>query len=269
MPQCPVSGFPPARAPSGAGDWRDSPTRQNSTGQRRGERRKGLPERGEPRRLIGRRAARFEADHRPPVRAARQRPLGSDDDVGHRVADDEDAGARVVSRFSLAHGRHSRGCLRIFSFFRPICVKRMRKARPDGSFQALFSPPMAKDSPSRHHGGRVAPDHPEVGAGGGVGLLASLFPIAQGSERNPKSRREFFLRQAQRPADDFDLKRRFHLRQPIRRQRLCVGIGKRRGMDICVRHRVERLPPAAPRSFGWTRLSLYRRQPADGSRPSQ
>ena len=46
-------------------------------------------ERGEPRRLVGRRAAGLEPDRRPPVGAARERPLGPDDDVGHHVADDE------------------------------------------------------------------------------------------------------------------------------------------------------------------------------------
>ena len=49
------------------------------------------PEMGEPRRLVGGRAAGLETDPRPPVRAARQRPLGADDDVRHHVADRQHA----------------------------------------------------------------------------------------------------------------------------------------------------------------------------------
>ena len=50
-------------------------------------------ERGEPRRLIRRRPARPERDPGPPVRSLRQRSLGTHDDVGHHVADDQDAGS--------------------------------------------------------------------------------------------------------------------------------------------------------------------------------
>ena len=46
----------------------------------------------EPRRLVGRRAARRKTNCRPPVGAAGERPLGPHDDVGHHVADQEDAG---------------------------------------------------------------------------------------------------------------------------------------------------------------------------------
>ena len=41
---------------------------------------------GEPCRLIGRRAARLEADRRPPVRSACQRPLRTDNDVRHQTS---------------------------------------------------------------------------------------------------------------------------------------------------------------------------------------
>jgi hypothetical protein len=47
-------------------------------------------ESGQPRRLIGRRSARLNRDGRAPVRAARERSFGTNDDIGHHVADDED-----------------------------------------------------------------------------------------------------------------------------------------------------------------------------------
>ncbi len=48
-------------------------------------------ERGEPRRLIGRRAAGLNRDRGAPVRAQRERPFRAHDDIGHHVADDENA----------------------------------------------------------------------------------------------------------------------------------------------------------------------------------
>ena len=45
----------------------------------------------EPGRLVGRRAARLETDRRPTVGTAGERPLRADDDVGHHVADHQDA----------------------------------------------------------------------------------------------------------------------------------------------------------------------------------
>src|SRR5208282_6277550 len=61
-----------------------------------------------------------------------------------------------------------------------------------------------------HHGRRIMTDHPKIGAGGGVGVFAPLFPVPQGSERNMKAGREFFLRQAEGAANDPRLRRPFH-----------------------------------------------------------
>ena len=63
---------------------------------------------GEPRRLIGRRAAGLKRDRRAPVRAPRERPLGPHDDIGHHVADDEDAG-RGSHRGAVSANSRRRG----------------------------------------------------------------------------------------------------------------------------------------------------------------
>ena len=65
-------------------------------------------ERGQPRRLIGRRAAGLNRNRRAPVRAARQRPFGTNDDVGHDVADDEDARRPGHSDMAGATGARTR-----------------------------------------------------------------------------------------------------------------------------------------------------------------
>jgi hypothetical protein len=55
----------------------------------------GDAKRGEPRRLIGRRPARVNRDRRASVRAPRERPFRTNDDVGHHVADDKGAGCEA------------------------------------------------------------------------------------------------------------------------------------------------------------------------------
>ena len=59
---------------------------------------------GEPRRLIGCGTARLNGDRCASVRAARQRPFGTNDDVGHDVADQEYAGAGTQRASALVGG---------------------------------------------------------------------------------------------------------------------------------------------------------------------
>lgn len=50
------------------------------------------------------------------------------------------------------------------------------------------------------YSGGFAPDHDEIGAGGGVGVLALLLPIAQRAERDLEPRRKILLRKSERGA---------------------------------------------------------------------
>jgi len=50
----------------------------------------------------------------------------------------------------------------------------------------------------------VAGDGAEVGAGGGVGFGAFLFPVTQGAEGDVELGRELFLSHVERAADDRD-----------------------------------------------------------------
>lgn len=82
---------------------------------------------------------------------------------------------------------------------------------------------------------RIAANDGEIGAGRRVGLLAALFPIPEGAQGNVEAVGEFFLRQAERPADDPDARRSLHPRQPLRRQGLRVRIAHRGGMNFFIR----------------------------------
>src|SRR6516225_4145117 len=74
----------------------------------------------------------------------------------------------------------------------------------------------------------IAGDHGEIGARRLVGLGAPLPPIAQGAKRDVIARREFFLRQPERPAQCPGARNSFRLRQLIRREGRRVGITPRR-----------------------------------------
>ena len=53
---------------------------------------------------------------------------------------------------------------------------------------------------------RIAADHLEIGARGGVWLRRALLPIPQGAERNTESHGELLLCQAERAANNFRLR---------------------------------------------------------------
>ena len=82
---------------------------------------------GEPRRLIGRRAAGLERDRRAPVRAPRERPLRPYDDIGHHVANDEDAARGSLQGRGQRDSRRRGGAAGAYS-------------RPSKSFMKLRSP---------------------------------------------------------------------------------------------------------------------------------
>lgn len=82
----------------------------------------------------------------------------------------------------------------------------------------------------------------KVGARSLVGLLSALLPITQRSKRNPIPRRELFLRETKRAADDLQARRRLH---PIHfgvSERLRVRICKRRGVALFRGHSVKAAP---------------------------
>ncbi len=71
---------------------------------------------------------------------------------------------------------------------------------------------------------RIAGYSLKVGTRSLVGLFSALLPITERSKRNPIPRREFFLRETKRAADDLQARRWLH---PIHfglGERLCVRI---------------------------------------------
>ena len=99
------------------------------------------PKRGEPRRLVGRRTAGLKRDRRPPVGAARQRPFRTDDDVGHHVADDEDA------------RRSGSACFRLLAWH-PLASSR---SRPPRRGQPVALAPIARGGQPRLRQGAILP----------------------------------------------------------------------------------------------------------------
>ena len=55
------------------------------------------------------------------------------------------------------------------------------------------------------HGPGIASNHGEIGAGGLIGNRSTLLPIAERTEGNVKASGKFFLREAERAADQLDL----------------------------------------------------------------
>lgn len=91
---------------------------------------------------------------------------------------------------------------------------------------------------------RIHGDHLQIGAGRGIGLGATLFPVAQGAERDLVAGGKRFLGQTQGPADDLDLGHARRGAELIRRQGRVVGVGERFGFRFRVGHGVEAGPVA-------------------------
>src|SRR5437588_7839187 len=87
----------------------------------------------------------------------------------------------------------------------------------------------------------VAGDDRELGACGLVWLGRALLPITQRAERNPKPGGKLLLRQTERTAYDLRARNALHALEVVRRQRLGVGIGKRRRHHLGLGHRPQRL----------------------------
>jgi len=86
------------------------------------------------------------------------------------------------------------------------------------------------------HGLGVACNGLEVGAGRLIRFHPALFPVAQGAEGDLIAGREFLLGQPQGAAQGLSARYRLHFRQPFRREGLGVGIGKRGGVNLGLRH---------------------------------
>lgn len=61
-------------------------------------------------------------------------------------------------------------------------------------------------SQSRRRVVRGGGDHLQIGAGRGVGFGAALFPVTQRAKRDAAAHGKFLLGEAERPADDLDLR---------------------------------------------------------------
>jgi len=93
----------------------------------------------------------------------------------------------------------------------------------------------------------VAGDGAKIGARGLIRLRCPLLPIPRRAERNLKPGRKFFLRQTERPADDFKARRLLHAIHVRVRQRLSIRIGERSRMALRFTHGIE----ATPVMFGF------------------
>ena len=82
----------------------------------------------------------------------------------------------------------------------------------------------------------VARDNAKIGLRGLVGFAPALLPIAQRANRNVIAQREFFLRHAQRAANDADLRAALHAFQIGVGTRLRVGVRKRGRHDLFFCH---------------------------------
>src|SRR5271168_3298895 len=100
------------------------------------------------------------------------------------------------------------------------------------------------------HCGGIAPDHDKVGAGGGVGVFAALFPIPQRAERNTKTLREIFLAQVEGAANNLYLRGPLHALEIFGRERFSVGIVHSGSVALLLGHGVQ----SAPIMLGFSRL---------------
>ena len=82
----------------------------------------------------------------------------------------------------------------------------------------------------------------QVGARCLVGLGVALFPVAQRAERYLKPRRELFLREAERPPDDFQTWSLLHAIHVRVCKRLRVGVEERGCVPLFLGHRIEAAP---------------------------
>jgi len=97
------------------------------------------------------------------------------------------------------------------------------------------------------HRRRVTGDRAKISACSLIRLCRPLLPIAQRTKRDLKPGRKFFLRQTERPADDFKARRLLHAIHVRVRQRLSIRIGERSRMALRFTHGIE----ATPVMFGF------------------
>src|SRR5450830_1600533 len=92
------------------------------------------------------------------------------------------------------------------------------------------------------HGLGIAGNHGEIGAGGLIGNRSTLLPIAERTEGDVKASGEFLLREAERAADQLDLRRALHALEVGGRKRHRIGIVRSGGVTLRFTHRIEPAP---------------------------
>src|ERR1019366_1881254 len=89
------------------------------------------------------------------------------------------------------------------------------------------------------HGLGIASNHGEIGAGGLIGNHSTLLPIAERTEGDVKASGKFFLCEAERAADQLDLRRALYALEVCGRKRLRIGITRGGGVTLRLAHRIK------------------------------
>jgi len=92
------------------------------------------------------------------------------------------------------------------------------------------------------HGLGIAGNHGEIGAGGLIGNCSTLLPIAERTEGDVKASGEFLLREAERAADQLDLRRAFHALEVDGRKWNRIAVAHGCGGTLRFTHRIEPAP---------------------------
>src|ERR1019366_314471 len=88
----------------------------------------------------------------------------------------------------------------------------------------------------------LRPQQVAIGAGGLIGNRSTLLPIVERTEGDVKASGKFFLRKAERAADQLDLRRAFHALEVGGRKRQRIGIVRGGGATLRFTHRIEPAP---------------------------
>jgi hypothetical protein len=93
----------------------------------------------------------------------------------------------------------------------------------DGKWLHIFLSRRERSQGAAHRSG-IFGDNTQISLCRGVGRVAVLLQVVQRADRNVKLRREFFLRELERPANDLHLRRARHAREVRISERTVIGI---------------------------------------------